>query len=41
MDRDEDEVLRDALLEDDDDDLEFHITFPSPMAGSKGGSKDG
>ena len=31
MDRDEMEEARDELLEDNDDDLEYHITFPSPM----------
>ncbi len=30
MDRDENEVLREALFEDNEDDLEFHMTFPSP-----------
>ncbi|XP_059091447.1 transmembrane protein 53-like isoform X2 [Tigriopus californicus] len=32
MDRDEQEEARDALLDDGEDDMEFHITFPSPMA---------
>ena len=43
MDRDEDEMLRDSLYDDDDDDLEFHITFPSPTApgASKGSGKEG
>ncbi len=30
MDRDETEAARDELLEDNEDDLEYHITFPSP-----------
>ena len=30
MDRDELEDARDDLLEDNEDDLEYHITFPSP-----------
>ena len=30
MDRDELEDARDELLEDNEDDLEYHITFPSP-----------
>ena len=32
MDKDEQEAARDALLEDNEDDLEFHITFPSPTS---------
>lgn len=32
MDRDEQEEARDALLDEGEDDMEFHITFPSPMA---------
>ena len=40
MDKDEQEAARDALLEDNEDDLEFHITFPSPTSSiTDGGSK--
>ena len=34
MDRDELEDARDELLEDNEDDLEYHITFPSPTLNS-------
>ena len=30
MDRDELEDAKDELLDDNEDDLEYHITFPSP-----------
>ena len=43
MDRDELEDARDELLEDNEDDLEYHITFPSPTlnesTSSSGGKK--
>lgn len=43
MDKDEQEAARDALLEDNEDDLEFHITFPSPTSACipDGGRNDG